>query len=240
MRPDLHSDITKRLLQDYGFKQKKGWLQEGKCPDCRHKELFTKADSPWVLWCGRKNNCGAEIHVKEIYRDLFEAWSERFPITETNPHAAADAHLQHSRGFPLKRLQGAYTQEWYQNRERNIGSATVRFPLPNGAWWERLIDRPERFGKMKARFAPGKKIHGQWWAMDDSAAEPKELWLTEGIFDTISLELTGVSSRALLSCNNYPEQALAELAQTCAVTGRERPVLIFALDDGAAGKQYMR
>lgn len=240
MRPDLHSDITQRLLQDFGFKPKKGWLQEGKCPECRQKELYTKADSPWVLWCGRKNNCGAEIHVKEIYRDLFEAWSERYPTTEANPHAAADAYLQHSRGFPLKRLEGAYTQEWYQDRGRGMGSATVRFPLPNGAWWERLIDRPERFGKMKARFAPGKKIHGQWWAMHDTAAEPKELWLTEGIFDTIALELSGVASRALLSCNNYPDHALAELAQTCAATGRERPVLIFALDDGAAGKQYMR
>lgn len=240
MRPDLHADVVRRLQQDYGFKPKGNWLQQGKCPECKGRELYTKADSPWVLWCGRKNKCGAEIHVKEIYRDLFENWSERYPATEVNPHAAADAYLMHARAFPLKRLEGTYSQEWYQDRERNIGTATVRFPLPNGSWWERLIDRPERFGKMKARFAPKKSMHGHWWALPDSAADAGEIWLTEGIFDTVALELAGVTSRALLSCNNYPEHALSELAKACTEAGRERPRLVWALDDGAAGKLYMR
>ena len=240
MRPDLLADITSRIKSDFSFKVRGDWLREGKCPDCGKRELYTKAESPWVLRCGRLQNCGAEIHVKDLYRDLFEAWSERYPTTEVNPTAAADAYLMHARGFPLKRLQGAYSQEWFQDRERNIGSATVRFPLPGGGWWERLIDRPDRFGKMKARFAPGKSMHGHWWAVADTAAEPKELWLAEGIFDTFALELAGVASRALLSCNNYPEHALAELAKACAASERERPTLVWALDDGAAGKQYMR
>ena len=191
MRPDLHADITRRLKLDYAFKVKGTWLREGKCPDCNKRELYTKEESPWVLRCGRLNQCGAEIHVKEIYRDLFENWSERYVRTETNPNAAADAYLEHARGFPLKRLQGLYTQEWHQDRERNIGTATVRFTLPGGSWWERYIDRPERFGKRKAGFAYGKSMHGQWWAMPDSAVDAGELWLTEGIFDTIALELAG-------------------------------------------------
>ena len=100
MRPDLHADITRRLLLDYSFKTRGEWLREGKCPDCSKRELYTKADSPWVLRCGRLNQCGAEIHVKELYRDLFENWSERYVRTETNPNAAADAYLEHARGFP--------------------------------------------------------------------------------------------------------------------------------------------
>ena len=240
MRPDLHADITRRLKLDYAFKVKGTWLREGKCPYCNKRELYTKEESPWVLRCGRLNQCGEEIHVKEIYRDLFENWSERFVRTETNPHAAADAYLMHARGFPLTRLHGLYSQELHQDRERNITSATVRFPLPGGSWWERYIDRPERFGKRKAGFAYGKSMQGQWWSMPDSAADASELWLTEGIFDTIALELAGKASRALLSCNNYPEYALAELAKACTAAGRDRPALVWALDDGPAGKSYMR
>ncbi len=240
MRPDLHADITRRLKLDYAFKVKGTWLREGKCPDCNKRELYTKEESPWVLRCGRLNQCGAEIHVKEIYRDLFENWSDRFVRTEASPNAAADAYLMHARGFPLTRLHGLYSQELHQDRERNITSATVRFPLPGGSWWERYIDRPERFGKRKAGFAYGKSMQGQWWSMPDSAADASELWLTEGIFDTIALELAGKASRALLSCNNYPDHALAELAKACAEAGRDRPTLVWALDDGAAGKSYMR
>ncbi len=240
MRPDLHADITRRLLQDFEFTARSGWLRQGKCPECGQRELYTKAEAPWVLWCGRKNRCGAELHVKDLYRDLFENWSERYKSSDQQPHAAADAYLLHARGFPLARLRGCYTQEWYQDRERGCGSATVRFPLANGGWWERLIDRPERFGKMKARFAPGKSMQGLWWALPDAASDADTLYLTEGIFDTIALELAGFPSRALLSCNNYPAQALAALRQECAATGRRLPTLVFALDDGRAGHDYMR
>lgn len=239
MNPDLHSEITRRLTAEFGFKPKKDWLQKGKCPDCGHKEMFARLESPWVLKCGRENNCGAEIYVKDHYRDLFEAWSDRFKVTEQDPYAAADAYLQHARGFPLARLRGQYTQEYYRDQERGIGSATVRFPLECGSWWERLIDRPERFGKQKARFAPGKSYAGHWWQLRDSQATD-ELWLCEGVFDAIALELSGKPARALLSCNNYPEKALEALAKQCQAEGRERPQLIWALDSDPAGRRYTR
>ncbi|MFZ1180903.1 MAG: hypothetical protein WAN92_05190 [Herbaspirillum sp.] len=58
------------------------------------------------------NNCGWEGHVKELYPDLFEKWSERYPSTpeNRNPNAAADAYLKFGRGFDLAKIQGAYTQ----------------------------------------------------------------------------------------------------------------------------------
>ncbi|MDR0182426.1 toprim domain-containing protein [Lysobacter arvi] len=240
MRPDLLVDITRRLGADYGFKTRGAWLQEGKCPECGKREMYARAEAPWVLRCGRMNRCGVSLHVKDVYAELFASWSDRFIATETNPHAAADAYLQFSRGFPLTRLQGLYTQEYHRDHERGIGSATVRFPLACGGWWERLIDRPERFGKQKARFSYGGHYRGHWWQLPDTDADAREIWLTEGIFDTVALELQGTASRALLSCNNYPEHALAELAKACAAEGRERPALVWALDDGAAGHQYMR
>ncbi|MGO1072688.1 toprim domain-containing protein [Lysobacter sp. CA199] len=240
MRQELHSEVSRRLLGDYGFKAQKDWLREGKCPECGKRELYTRADSPWILRCGRLAKCGAEIAIKDIYRDLFESWSDRYARTETNPNAAADAYLQFSRGFDVKRLRGLYTQETYHSREVNQTSATVRFALTCGSWWERIIDRPERFGKRKANFAYGKPYHGHWWELPDTAPDAEEIWLTEGVFDAYALELNGLSARGLLSSNNYPEHALAALLEQRKAAGLSRPTLIWALDGDASGRSFTK
>lgn len=235
MNQDLHSAITGRLLRDYQFKPRKDWLREGVCPACNKKELFTHADHPWVIRCGRANNCGWENHVKDLYSDLFENWSERFPVVETNPNAAADAYMQYARGFEPGRVRGWYTQEYHHDARAKIGSATVRFPV-GVTFWERLIDRPERFGKQKARFKPGASYAGSWWKPPTlNLYSADEIWLVEGIFDAIALDHNGIPSVALLSCNNYPEQALADLA---AGGQGKRPRLVWALDGDRAGRSY--
>ncbi|QWP76069.1 toprim domain-containing protein [Lysobacter sp. K5869] len=238
MNEALVNDIVKRLRNDFGFKSRSGYLQEGKCPECGHKELFTSEAKPNTLKCGRANNCGAWVSVRQLYPDLFEAYSDRNPQTADKPHAAADAYLSESRGFDLSRLRGLYTQEWHRDAELKITTATVRFPLPGGSWWERFIDRAERFGKQKAKFAYGKDRAGEWWQMLDSAQWPAELWLVEGIFDAIALEHHGVAARALLSCNNYPDVALARLRAAYEAAGRPLPVLVWALDGDKAGRDY--
>lgn len=245
MNPTLHADVTRELAAQFGLKaSKKGdWLQNGTCPDCKKKELFANAEHPWIVKCGRENNCKYERHVKELYPDLFENWSDRYKVTETNPNASADAYLTHMRGFDIRRLKGCYEQESYVDRALNANTATVRFALPGGGWWERLIDKPQRFGKMKARFKPGGKIGGYVWqppGLDLSTVE--EVWIVEGIFDAIALWLHGIAAVAAMSCNNWPEHFLAELASK---RGRDRPTLVWALDtDGTdgdgAGQRYIR
>jgi len=240
MRDELRANLTQRLVADYGFKERPQWLQQGRCPACGHKELYAPAEAPWLIKCGRINNCGAEFHVKELYPDLFDHWSRRYPVTPASPHAAADAYLREARGFDLTRLKGTYTQESYADHAQRISTATVRFALGNGTWWERLIDRPERFGKMKARFTPGMAIRGQWWQVPDSPPAPKQLWLVEGIFDAIALELNDIPARAVLSCNQYPKAALDALAAHCQAARVPRPVLVWALDHDPAGQRYTR
>ncbi|MDO4708558.1 MAG: toprim domain-containing protein [Pseudomonadota bacterium] len=239
MRADLLRDVLPRLLADYDFKEKGEWLQQGRCPACGKRELYAKADSPWLLKCGRENKCAAQLHIKDLYPDLFERWSERFPASAESPTAAADAYLRDGRGFPLARLAGCYTQEYHHDRKRGIGSATVRFALPGGGWWERIIDQPQRFER-KANFAYGKSYHGQWWQLPGGLEAGDELWLAEGIFDCIALELAGLPARSLMSCNNYPDQALAALKAACQASGQPLPKLVWALDDGAAGTRYMK
>ncbi|MCL1076480.1 toprim domain-containing protein [Shewanella dokdonensis] len=250
MYPELLRDVTPRLLQEFDFKISKDGkhLQQGICPACRKRELYTQADNPWLLRCGRLNKCGEVFHIKELYPDLFNSWSERFPVNKTdhngqqisNPNAAADAYLEHGRGFDIEPLKGWYSQGSYYDGKKDIGTATVRFTLPCGASWERFIDKPERFGKQKANFVGS--YQGHWWLPPTLTIEQlallKELWLTEGIFDAIALLQNDQQAGALMSCNNFPDKALEELALR--LPANTRPTLIFALDDGKAGEMFTR
>lgn len=253
MRDDIRTEVLKNIRADYGFADHgSDWLQKGKCPQCGKKELFTRAAEPWVLRCGRANRCGWEGHVKDLYPEIFDNWSKRHPVTEANPNAAADAYLLHARGLDLQHLRGAYSQETFHDQKNNLTTATVRFQLPGGSWWERLIDQPGRFEK-KARFAYGKSYKGQWWQHPswdlNALAAANEIWLAEGIFDASALAQAfrgtelheqGLTAVSLMSVNNYPELALAELRKAVAngPTPTHMPRLVFAFDIGKAGADY--
>lgn len=239
MDAQLHQQILERLDRDYRFKpEKSGWLRQGECPNCKKKELYIGVDHPWVVRCGRLSKCGFEGHVRDLYSDLFESWSDRFPQAPDNPNAAADAYLQHDRGFDLGKIKGWYSQEHYHNRELNIGSATVRFALPGIGHWERLIDRPHRFGKKKAHFNYGCKYQGTWWqAPGQTWGDVEQLFIVEGIFKAIALLHHGYTAVSSLTTSNYPYQALQQLAEQCERAGRDRPVLVWGLDDDPAGRK---
>ena len=244
MRTNLHAEVLSRLLHDYNFKkQTDDYLQQGTCPSCGKPELYTHKNNPWLLRCGRLNKCGNELHIKDIYRDLFESWSERFPSKTdektgfiTNPNAAADAYLFHGRGLKLSRIKGWYQQGSYYCGEKQIGTATVKFTLTNGATWERFIDKPERFGSMKARFSGSYK--GYWWQAPDfdinRVVIAKELWLTEGIFDALSLLQVDIMAVSVMSCNNFPTESLKVFREQ--LRHATPPTLVFAFDTGKAGE----
>lgn len=229
-KKDLRPDIIQRLIRDYHFKEENGYLRYGVCPECSKKELFTSTESPWVIKCGRENNCGTRLHVKSLYADLFNSWSDRYESTPENPTAAADAYLQEGRGLDTKLMKGWYTQEiWYKN---DAGSATVRFSLDSGVWWERIIDRPERFDR-KANFHGS--YAGLWWAPPGlDLSNVKQIWITEGIFDAISLYQNGVAAVSVMTAGNYPDKALKALAERYA--HKPLPRLVWALDNGKAGE----
>lgn len=240
MNPEIHSEAVRRLTDKFGFKTNgRNWLQQGKCPDCDKKELYTHAQSPWVIRCGRENKCGYQETLRDIFPDLFESWGDRFKQTDEAPHAAADAYLMYQRGFGnLVPLRGTFEQAYYKDHKLGIGSTTVRFPICEGVYWERIIDKPERFGKKKAHFNYGGQWRGLWWhlpSVDPATAE--EVWIVEGIFDAIALALNGICAVAAFSCNVYPEKALADLAGRCV---EKRPTLVWALDGDHAGRKWTR
>lgn len=240
MSPDLLSAITQHL-QEFDFKSAaQGWLRRGVCPNCGKRELYTREDAPWVLRCGRLNHCGYEAHAKELWPELFSDYSTRArnlakiqaqkdPDFQPNPNAAADLYLSDGRGFDLEIIKGWYTQESYFDDKTQQGSATVRFPFSNG-YWERLIDRPERFER-KANILPGMAMRGHCWVPPSlNLLEVKKIWIVEGIFDAIALLHHGIAAVSIMSCNNYPEKTLQELAAKCEQNSKERPQLVWALD----------
>jgi hypothetical protein len=240
MQEDLRHKVLALLERDYGLKHRIGteYMRGGKCPSCGKKELYTNHAKPWVVKCGRQAKCGRELHVKDLYTDLFDDWSKRYPVTPASPTAAADAYLQFSRGFDLAPLKGLYTQDSHFDRRINAGTATVRFALAKGGWWERLIDRPHRFGKQKARFAPGESYAGVWWAAPAAMRAmqtAREVWIVEGIFDSIALLQHDVCAVSAMSSNAFPEQSLRELATARAA---DLPTLVWALDNEPGARAY--
>jgi hypothetical protein len=238
MKHDLRAEILEKLQADYGLKHKAGkYMREGVCPSCKKKELYAFHDDPWMIRCGR-GKCGHTWHVKEIYEDLFNDWSKRAPASEQHPNATARAYLEFARGFRLDLIQGWFTQETYFSGELNAGSATVRFALEKGGYWERLIDRPHRFGKMKARFKPGDSPRGFWWCPPCvDLLDVKELWIVEGIFDAIALVHNGIAAVSAMSSGAYPEESLKELAR---LRGGKLPKLVWALDNEPGAHKYTK
>ena len=244
MDDKLRTDLLARLDRDFGFKEpRNNRLTGGKCPSCSSKELWAFADNPWKVACNRINKCGYEASVRDLYPEAFASWSDRYQPTPEQPNAAADAYMTQARGLDISRLQGAYTQGLFQDYDSGQFSATVRFTLADGVTWERIIDRPERFGRQKGRAKGSYK--GLWWCppflnLAEDLPSGGELWITEGIFDCLALNQNGIPAVAAISCVNYPAKALAELARQLEEAGKTAPKLVIALDGDKAGLEWMR
>ncbi|RZP89602.1 toprim domain-containing protein [Vibrio vulnificus] len=235
MNNKIYQEIYRRLIPDFEFKESicKNWLQQGKCPQCGKRELHTHAQTPWVLRCNRHNKCGAELHIKELYPDLFESFSDRFKPTKAKPTASADAFLSIARGLDTKPLKGLYTQDTFYDVDTQAGSATIRFEIADGVYWERLIDKADRFDR-KAHFR-GAYRGLVWQCKTVDYANAKEIWITEGVFDTLALIQNGVAAVSILSCVNYPDKWLEELRKT-----NPNALLVIALDADKAGKKFTK
>ncbi len=239
----IRTEVLARLEQQFGLKRVGGtnYMRKGECPSCNKRELFSRYDEPWFMKCGRESKCGQQWHVKELFEDLFDDWSKRAPATEQDPTATANSYLQGARGFHLERIAGWYSQENYWDRDLGIGSATVRFPLEKGGYWERLIDRPHRFGKKKARFAPGQSMRGYWWCPPGlDLLQVRELWIVEGIFDAIALLHHDIDAVSAMSSNAFPAESLKALAKACADADQKLPKLVWALDNEPGAHRYTR
>lgn len=237
MTTDLLNRVSPKIFADFKFKQSDDgqWLNQGKCPACGKRSLFTHADSPWVLRCGRESKCAAQYHIKDLYPNEFGNFNKRFEATPKNPNAVADAYMAEARGFDLKKIKGFYTQENFYHPKGNHGTATVRFYLPQSdSYMERLVESveiTEDDGSKTTRKQNFKGPHrGLWWQPPGMQInDGDEIWITEAVIDSISLFVNGIKSVAILSCSNYPDKALANHKG-------KNITWVWALDNDKAGK----
>lgn len=209
------------------------YLQKGECPGCGKRELFISRAKPFVLKCNRENNCHFEEKTRERYSYLFENLSERFPKTEDNPNATADAYLQRNRGFDISKMK-----DWYVQGRRHLADGqwadTVRFELCDG-YWERLIDATAvaaNDGK-KAGIKKSMSYQNKAWIPPGMTIEKSDrICVVEGIFHAIALYQAGFKAIASISCVNFPWEVLEEHKGKLITW-------VIGLDDDAAGHKYI-
>ena len=205
------------------------YLQKGVCPGCGERTLYIARKQPYQLKCNRLNQCQFEEKTRERYSHLFENLSERFPRTELNPNATADAYLQRNRGFDITKMKG-----WYEQARRKMADGqwadTVRFPLCDG-YWERIIDATmvtanggDKAGiKWKMSYKSG-----AWVPPGMTIEQGDSVYVVEGIFHAIALFLAGYKAVASISANNFPWDIIE-------ANKGKKVRWIIALDDDAAG-----
>ena len=244
MFPETQRQVEQKLEHVYGFKRKpstNGDKLRGRCPDCNHKEssAWTFAEEPWIVFCPRKNECGHENHVRDLFPELFEKWEKRFEPTPEDPLRTVNAYLIEERGFPLEQLKGLYAQESITRyKPKKTTSITLRFPITdeqgNEGWWQRVLDQQDVLPKTTFKEDWSSMGHA-WLTPNTNYLESKEIWITEGIFDTIAFWLSGITSFSALSSGNYPSIFLNEIAQKCTEAGINFPKLVWAFDNDEAG-----
>lgn len=242
-----HSDITpdeiiRALLTEprFEFRRSGEYLRKGICPGCGKRTLYVGTKHPWVLRCERLNKCGYEETTREALPSVFADFATRYPATEENRHATADAYLGLDRGFDLSRIRGWYEQAAYQVPGTTEYIPTVRFYLDEGRtrWWERLIGRNGRDGQ-KAHFGGQRKDDGTLFQGDHWAPPGQELedgercFIVEGIFHAIALHHCGIKAVAAFSCNHFPSQVIER--------NKGKDIRwILALDSDKAGKDWAK
>ncbi len=234
-------DIINGLLADPRLQlvEKGGYLRNGICPACGKKELYVRKSQPFRIACGRENNCGASWTAKELLPHLFENWEKRFPPSDQNPNATADAYLREDRGFLITRCHRWYTQESHR-LESGEYVPTIRFYLDEKRtrFWERLIGKTKADGQ-KAHNGGQRKSDGTlfkgdaWMPPGQVLKKGDKVFITEGIFHGIALEHAGQKVAAAISSSNFPSN-LIEANKGKGITW------VLALDGDHAGRKYMR
>lgn len=233
--------LLQRLQQDYDFRDDDAAaLARGRCPHCGKQQLSFDKRAPWRLVCTHRQGCGFVVSVFALYRhSIFADWSQYYSPDPAHPHATADAYLTYACGFDSSVIQGFYRQEYYCGAQAAQRTATVRFALANGqTQWEWFLDHVDQFAGQTSRILEPQP--GMWWHMPDTdPASAETVWITDSIFEALSLQHAGLVAIACLdAAQDLPEMFASWRKQ------QKMPALVFAFSNmaegGDAARQYAR
>ncbi len=200
-------EVRRALINDSSFSFRKAGnnLRQGICPNCGERECFVNLAKPWRVSCGRLNNCQWSATTRELYPEIFENFKERYPATESDPDATADAYLQHNRGFSLSKIKGMYHQG-YRKKSENEYFPTVKFIINQNCYWQRIIDSEDVRKNGAKTHIYGDYRNIGWMPPEMTFEEGDTIWITEAIFKSIAfLHLDQpIKSIAALSSSNLP------------------------------------
>ena len=234
MRRDISPEqVVEALLREstFAFKEKGNYLR-GLCPQCGKPELLVRKSMPWQVMCSREVNCGYRESVRNLLPDLFSDFVRRYPPTEKEPFATADAYLGLDRGFDLSKIRGCYEQAAYHIPGTSEIVPTVRFYIDaqKTRWWERLIGKTKKDGQ-KANFggkrtAEGFVYKGEGWMHPDQTIEAGDrVFLVEGVFHAIALYHAGIKAVAGFSSGNVPEKVIKACPEARWVVALDRDTM---------------
>ena len=231
---DRDREIVETLINDdtFKFKDNGNFLQYGLCPNCNRKSVWVSKTRPGRIQCDHKTSCNPWFSVtpRELYPELFENYSERYPATNEDPKATARAYLE-GRKFDTTKIADWYEQGYYPLKGA-APAPTVRIHLWDGFYWERLIDKKhETKAGRKNNYKKGIKYTGRCWAPPEFELEDgDECIITEGIFNAWSFLHMRNPRKAIasLSTNNLPMEIIKKNAK--------RGIMwTFAFDNDKAG-----
>jgi len=233
------TEIINALASDpqLQLREKREFFREGICPDCESKTVWIGKQHPWVLRCDRTVKCEYEETIKERYPHLFENWAERYPCSEKNPNATAQAFMSMKRGLDTPQIRKMYTQGIHK-LSTGMAAETVRFEIVPGMTWERLIeDKHIAVDSGKTRIKkqnPAATYSKKGWQPAGQKLNKRDtVYIVEGIFCALSMMLAGHKSIAAFSCSNFPLEIIEANA------GKEIK-WVLAYDNDIAAHKYLK
>lgn len=224
------------IVKDFGVSLK---TRRGKCPLCESSSnSFSVKDD--YFNCFKCSASGDVVEFVQQSQGLSFIESMKFlgtragisteqSITKTagnEPKAAAKMYIDEVRRLNIP-------QDWYEQETYGYGnnhSATIRFQIDNGVYWERIIDA-HKFDR-KANFK-GSYKGLSWQAPGQTVNKGESVYITEGIFDAIALSTAlGVKTISAMSTSNFPVKTIEKYKN-------KNITWCLALDHGYAGKQAL-
>ena len=237
MNENLKTRITNKILQsDYATPRTKinnGYIRYLRCPVCGDETAYAHERAPWVIICNRANHCGSRTKILNLFPDILINFEREYEPTEDDPQRPAREFLR-ARGMEST-LEGLGFEYIPRTRSGCGGGVGFRLlpwgadaPAPNPVVWNvRLFNPPMGEGKTHNK---GSLDDGFWFHPAFPYDLEKEIFITEGVIDALSLLEMGRQAIAVISSSRNPDNVQ--------LPGLKKPVLAF--DNDRAGRDAFR